>query len=359
MADRYFDLIAFDGDDTLWHNERSYRQGRERFRQLLAAAGVCLTEQEIDAHVNRTELANLVYYGYGVSSFVLSLIETAIDLTGGRIAGGDLRGLIDLAKHMLTEEVEPFEVAREAVQALAASHPLMLVTKGDLLHQTAKLERSGLREYFRFVEVVSHKTPPAYRAILQRHGIEPQRFLMIGNSLRSDVLPVVERRRKRGVRAGRARAGRTSTPTCPSTPPTSTSSWRRSASSRRSCDGSNAATRPSKRHLHRQLHLTRIADALPQEPVEVEQRHRRQRVDVVGVVERVEHLDARNHLVAPAEPERPLQPPVEREVRVVLAIPVAAAIVAVQHARRRRDRLRRPSLDPDVDQDAAAAARRR
>jgi len=186
------DLIAFDGDDTLWHNERSYRDGRERFRQVLAGAGVVLSVEEIDECVNRTELANLEYYGYGVSSFVLSLIETAIDLTDGRIAGDDLRGMIELAKHMLTEDVELFAGAREVLTALASSYPLMLVTKGDLLHQTSKLERSGLRDCFRFVEVVSHKTPEVYSAILSRHGIDPNRFLMIGNALRSDVLPVVD-----------------------------------------------------------------------------------------------------------------------------------------------------------------------
>src|SRR5882672_2301209 len=186
------DLIAFDGDDTLWHNERSYRDGRERFRQVLAGAGVVLSVEEIDECVNRTELANLEYYGYGVSSFVLSLIETAIDLTDGRIAGDDLRGMIELAKHMLTEDVEVFAGAREVLAALASSYPLMLITKGDLLHQTSKLERSGLREWFRHVEVVSHKTRDVYAAILSRHGIAPDRFLMIGDSLRSDVLPVVE-----------------------------------------------------------------------------------------------------------------------------------------------------------------------
>src|SRR5437762_14314477 len=108
-----FDLIAFDGDDTLWHNERSYRRGRDRFRQLLAAAGVALTEEEIEACVNRTELRNIDVYGYGVSSFVLSLIETAIELTGGRVCGGDLRELIALAKQMLTEEVVLFEGVRD------------------------------------------------------------------------------------------------------------------------------------------------------------------------------------------------------------------------------------------------------
>lgn len=192
MAGHPFDLIAFDGDDTLWHNERSYRTGRDRFRRLLAGAGVALTEDEIEERVNRTEVRNLEYYGYGVSSFVLSLIETAIEITDGRIAGGDLRELIDLAKHMLTEDVELFDGAREAVHALAAAYPLMLVTKGDLQHQSSKIERSGLRAHFRFVEVVSAKTPGVYASILSQHGIPPGRFLMVGNSLRSDVLPVLE-----------------------------------------------------------------------------------------------------------------------------------------------------------------------
>ncbi len=102
MAKRAFDLIAFDGDDTLWHNERSYRMGRDRFYRLLASAGVVLSEDEIDAHVNRVELQNIPYYGYGVSNFILSLIESALALAGGRVAGGEIQGLIDLAKQMLT-----------------------------------------------------------------------------------------------------------------------------------------------------------------------------------------------------------------------------------------------------------------
>ena len=192
MAERPFDLIAFDGDDTLWHNERSYRDARERFRRLLAAAGVDLTDDEIEDRVSETEVANLEFYGYGVSSFVLSLIETAIRLTSGRITGAALHELIDVAKAMLSEEVELFPAARDTIIRLAARYALMLITKGDLLHQTSKLERSGLRPYFSFVEVVSHKTPDVYAALLSRHRIDPSRFLMVGNSLRSDVLPVVE-----------------------------------------------------------------------------------------------------------------------------------------------------------------------
>lgn len=187
-----FDLIAFDGDDTLWHNERSYRAARERFREILAAAGVVRSEEEIEARVNSTEVHNIRYYGYGVSSFALSLIETAIDLTEGRITGADLRDLIPLAKKMLTEDVELFPGAREAVTLLADAYPLALITKGDLLHQTSKVDRSGLRASFKAIEVVSHKTRGVYEEILERHGVGAAHFLMIGNSPRSDILPVLE-----------------------------------------------------------------------------------------------------------------------------------------------------------------------
>jgi len=192
MPGTRFDLIAFDGDDTLWHNERSYRYGRERFGQILASAGVVRSEDEIEERVNATEVENIRYYGYGVSSFVLSLIETSIELTGGRVSGAELRELIALAKQMLTEEVELFPGARQAVMTLAESHPLILITKGDLLHQTSKVDRSGLRPSFRGIEVVSHKTREVYDEILARQGVSPGRFLMVGNSLRSDILPVLD-----------------------------------------------------------------------------------------------------------------------------------------------------------------------
>ena len=192
MVLRAFDVIAFDADDTLWHNERSYRDGRERFRRILARAGVDLDDTEIEARVTRTEVANIEYFGYGVSSFALSLIETAIHASDGRIAARDLHALIELARQMLTEDIELFDGVAESLAALSSSYPLMLVTKGDLLHQTSKLERSGLKQYFSYVEVVSHKTPAVYAGILARHGVAPGRFLMVGNSLRSDVLPVID-----------------------------------------------------------------------------------------------------------------------------------------------------------------------
>ncbi|HEY3382672.1 MAG TPA: HAD family hydrolase [Vicinamibacterales bacterium] len=192
MCERRFDLIAFDGDDTLWHNERDYRHGRERFRAILGRIGIPLSEDDVEQRVNRTEVQNLRFYGYGVSSFVLSLIETAIQITDGRITGREISELLALAKSMLTSEVELFEGAREALEALSPVYPLLLITKGDLLHQRNKLDRSGLAPYFRDVEVVSHKTPGMYAEILGRYRVDPSRFLMVGNSPRSDILPVLD-----------------------------------------------------------------------------------------------------------------------------------------------------------------------
>jgi putative hydrolase of the HAD superfamily len=191
MTARAFDLIAFDGDDTLWHNERTYRDGRDRFRQILGAAGVGLPDQTIDACVDRIEVANIQYFGYGISSFALSLLEAAIELTDGHITGRQLHQLVELAREMTLAEVELFPGVGETLAALAATHPLMLITKGDLLHQTGKLERSGLQPFFAHVEVVSHKTAAVYERILSRHRVAARRFLMVGNSLRSDIVPVL------------------------------------------------------------------------------------------------------------------------------------------------------------------------
>jgi putative hydrolase of the HAD superfamily len=183
-----FDLIAFDADDTLWHNERFYRWGRERFAAILAPYQL---NGAADARADELEVANLPYYGYGVMSFVLSLVEAAIDLTEGAIKAGDIQRILDVGKEMLEHEVEFFPHAEEAVTRLAADFPLLLITKGDLRHQEHKVALSGLRSYFREVAVVSNKRPETYASILARHQVPAARFLMVGNSLRSDILPVL------------------------------------------------------------------------------------------------------------------------------------------------------------------------
>jgi putative hydrolase of the HAD superfamily len=183
-----FDVIAFDADDTLWHNERLYVATQGRFRALL---GEYLDSAVIDARLYATEMRNLQHFGYGIKAFALSMIETAVELTEGRIEGRDVQRLIDMAREMLAADIELLDHAAETIARLSMTHPLMLITKGDLRDQEAKVARSGLSHYFRQIEIVSDKTPESYLALLHRHDIVAARFLMVGNSLRSDVLPVL------------------------------------------------------------------------------------------------------------------------------------------------------------------------
>lgn len=183
------DWIGFDADDTLWKNEEYYLEGREQFLQILQKYG--LEEKDIE-NFDHFEVENIKYFGYGVMSFVLSMIEIAIELTEETIHPRDIQQLIRLAKQMLSDEVEVFPGVPELLEDLSARFPLMLITKGDLLHQRRKFEASGLAHYFKRIEVVSDKSPAVYREILERHKIDPRNFLMIGNSLRSDILPVLD-----------------------------------------------------------------------------------------------------------------------------------------------------------------------
>lgn len=183
------ELVALDADDTLWHNEPLYTSCRDQFAALLARYDPSLV---LDDQLYQVELRNLTHFGYGVKGFVLSMIETAIELTGGRITPDDVRTIIGWGRDMLAAPIELLEGAREAVEALAASHPIILVTKGDLLHQESKLARSGMGHLFKGIEIVSEKDAAVYRRVMARYGVAADRFLMAGNSLRSDVLPVIE-----------------------------------------------------------------------------------------------------------------------------------------------------------------------
>lgn len=181
--------IAFDADDTLWHNENLYSMTQERFKRLLAPFQDVAT---IDQRLYATEMRNLAFFGYGIKGFTLSMIETAIEVTDGRIGAHEIRQIIDYARDMLRAPVELLPGVRETIASLSDSYRLMIVTKGDLFDQESKIARSGIADYFQHVEIVSEKTPGAYAAVMSRHGIEPRRFLMVGNSLKSDILPVVE-----------------------------------------------------------------------------------------------------------------------------------------------------------------------
>jgi len=183
------DVIAFDADDTLWHNEPIFHSTESQFAAMLAAYHPAEWVRE---RLFATEVKNLGHFGYGIKGFILSMIETGIELTEGRITGAEVQRIIDWGHDMLRHPVELLDGVRETVESLAGRYRLMLLTKGDLFDQESKLARSGLGEYFDAVEIVSVKNAATYRAVMQRHDVAPERFVMVGNSLRSDVLPAIE-----------------------------------------------------------------------------------------------------------------------------------------------------------------------
>ncbi|MGY6549445.1 MAG: HAD family hydrolase [Roseinatronobacter sp.] len=177
--------LGFDADDTLWHNERFFRLTQDHFAALLAdyADHDTLMARLLDA-----ERRNLGQYGFGVKGFVLSMIETAIEVTQERVPARVIAELLAAGQDMLRYPIELLPHARATVEALATSHRLVLITKGDLLDQERKLAQSGLGEMFDAVEIVSDKTPAIYAEIFHRHGEGPEAALMVGNSMRSDVV---------------------------------------------------------------------------------------------------------------------------------------------------------------------------
>jgi putative hydrolase of the HAD superfamily len=181
-------VIGFDADDTLWHNEIIFEQTHERYRALLACYHGAAT---VDRTLFATEMRNLELYGYGIKGFTLSAIETAIQLTAGKIRADEIQQLIKLGREMLSHPVELLDGVTETLVSLSENHRLLVITKGDLLDQERKLANSGLAEHFERVEIVSEKNEATYAGIFRRHAISPDRFLMVGNSLKSDILPVL------------------------------------------------------------------------------------------------------------------------------------------------------------------------
>ena len=181
--------IAFDADDTLWHNERLFISIKDRYKNLLSEYhGGEWIEQRLD----EAESRNIQHFGYGIKGFTLSMIETACQLTEGRITGDKILEIIDFAREMLAAPIDVLEGVRETIEILSNDYRLMVITKGDLLDQEAKLARSGLGDYFHAFEIVPRKDRGIYKYILRRHAIQPAEFMMVGNSLRSDILPVLE-----------------------------------------------------------------------------------------------------------------------------------------------------------------------
>jgi putative hydrolase of the HAD superfamily len=184
------EVLGLDGDDTLWRNEEYFADTQRAFRALLA--GYVGDDVDLDDRLNTTERANLELFGYGVKGFTLSLVETAIEASSARITSSDIQQLLDLGKALLRRPVALLEGVAETVPRLAERYRLIVITKGDLWNQEQKLAGSGLAELMWRIEIVAEKDTATYKRILDQHDIDPSRFVMVGNSVRSDVLPVLE-----------------------------------------------------------------------------------------------------------------------------------------------------------------------
>jgi putative hydrolase of the HAD superfamily len=181
--------VAFDADDTLWHNEQFFRLTHARFCELLAEHADADT---LDRRLLEAEKRNIGHYGFGIKGFVLSMIETAIEVTDQKVPASVIAQLVEAGREMLRHPIELLPHAREAVETAAERYRVLLITKGDLLDQERKLAQSGLGELFDGVEIVSDKTPEVYARIFARHGEGAERAMMVGNSMKSDVVPAID-----------------------------------------------------------------------------------------------------------------------------------------------------------------------
>lgn len=186
---RNVQTIGFDADDTLWQNEAFFRLTQDRFADLLADYA---ERDHLHARLLRAERRNLGHYGFGIKGFVLSMIETAIEVTDRKVPAGVIAELLEAGQEMLRHPIQLLPHAHDTVRLLARTHSLVLITKGDLLDQERKLAQSGLGDYFDAVEIVSDKTALTYRTAFSRHGPGPEGAMMVGNSLKSDVIPALE-----------------------------------------------------------------------------------------------------------------------------------------------------------------------
>lgn len=186
---RDLQLIGFDGDDTLWRSEDYYRDAQTVFERIV---GGYVDLGDVHDQLYAVEKRNLALFGYGVKGMTLSMIEAAVAITDARISAQDLHRIVELGKSLLQHPVELLPEIREAVTEIARDRPVVLITKGDLFHQEAKVRDSGLSDLFRRIEIVSEKDATTYARLLTEFALEPAQFAMIGNSLRSDIVPVLE-----------------------------------------------------------------------------------------------------------------------------------------------------------------------
>ncbi|MFZ9672844.1 MAG: HAD family hydrolase [Flavobacteriaceae bacterium] len=181
--------IGFDADDTLWVNETYFRKTEEAFGLMLSGYE---TPNQIDQLLFLKEMENLPKYGYGIKGFVLSMIECALEVSQGKVTQSQLNQILQWGKDMIEHPVELLPGVPEVLEKLSKTHRLLVLTKGDLLDQERKLERSGLDPFFHHVEVLSDKQPINYKRLLDHLDIDPKNFLMVGNSIKSDILPVLQ-----------------------------------------------------------------------------------------------------------------------------------------------------------------------
>ena len=188
MSIRPLAMIGFDADDTLWQNEQYYRLTEDHFKTLLSdfADGDHISERLLNA-----EKRNLGHYGFGIKGFTLSMIETALEVTEGRAPGRVIGDILAIGRELLSHPVETLPHARETLEKLAGDYFLVMITKGDLFDQERKLAQSGLGDIFDAVEIVSDKSATTYRRVFSRNGESPDRAMMVGNSLKSDVVPAI------------------------------------------------------------------------------------------------------------------------------------------------------------------------
>ena len=181
-------VIGFDADDTLWVNETYFREAEEEVGQLLS---LYETPNKVDQELFKMEIKNLETYGYGVKGFVLSMIELALELSNGKVSNDVISQMIVIGKRMIHKPIELLEGVENVLKTLSKDYRLIVATKGDLLDQQRKLEKSGLIDYFHHIEVLSEKHEADYTKLLMHLDIKPSEFLMIGNSLKSDILPLI------------------------------------------------------------------------------------------------------------------------------------------------------------------------
>jgi len=185
---RDFRMVGFDADDTLWRSEDYFRDAQVEFERIV---GTYVDLDDAHDRLYAVEKRNIALFGYGAKGMTLSMIEAAIDITDARIGGADIHRIVEIGKSVLQHPVELLPGIREAVEDIARDWPVVLITKGDLFHQEAKVRDSGLSDLFRRIEIVSEKDEATYARLMREFDIAPAQFAMVGNSLRSDIVPVV------------------------------------------------------------------------------------------------------------------------------------------------------------------------